>query len=344
MASRSRSWVSAFLEDYVPPKLIVRDRQVRQIKDAIDNFVDTGMSSNLLLQGYTGSGKTSTLQYVLKDYDPRLFIFVKCKQHRGIADVLAQVGGLKPKSRQRAPEILSQVIEHLRKGSKIIILDDVTAVPSWPELLDYMDGIYREIQSPIFVTTNMFHFLNELRDDVKHTLLFLRVDFPAYDASELYLIVKQRVDLSHTRFPSSALRLIAALSAESGSARDALAMTRTALQHGKTSEKDIHELRRMLDGQTYLDYLNKLAPKERQVLNLIVAEFTKRKVPIPVRDITNMLGLSPSRTSQLVTGLEQYDVVSVRFIHKGSMGNYRVVEPEKGLVDRVEKGELVLPN
>lgn len=330
------------MEDYIPPELIVRDKQVRRIRDAIDNFVKTGISSNLLLQGFTGSGKTSTLQYVLKDYDPRLFTFVKCKQHKGIAGVIAQIGNQKPQARQRAPEIIEKVIEYLRKESKIIILDDVTAVPSWPELLDYMDGIYREVQTPILVTTNMFHFLDKLPDDVRHTLLFFRVDFPHYDAKELYSIAKQRVDLSGARMSPPSLKLIAALSSENGSARDALTMTRTAIQLGKTSESDIREMWRMLENQTDMDFLNKLTPRERQVLNFIVEEFVRRKELIPVRDVTKALGLSPSRTSQLITGLELYEVISTQVIHGGTMGNYRAVEPEKGLVDRAERGELHL--
>lgn len=331
---------SAFLEDYIPPSLIVREKQVKRIKDAIDDFAKTGMSSNLLLQGFTGSGKTSTLQYVLKDYDPKLFTFVKCKQHKGIAGVIAQIGNQKPQARQRAPEIIEKVIEYLRKENRIIILDDVTAVPSWPGLLDYMDGIYREVQTPIFVTTNMFHVLDKLPDDVRHTLLFFRVDFPSYNATELYLIAKQRVDLSGAKIGPSSLKLIAALSCENGSARDALTMTRTAIQRGKTGENDIREMRRELESQTYLDYLNKLAPKERQVLNFIVDEFTKTKKPIPVRDVSAALRLSPSRTSQLITGLELYEIISTQIIRGGTMGNHRVVEPERGLVDLLKKGEF----
>jgi len=334
-AQRPKSFnFSVFLEDYIPPGLIVRDKQVKQIRDTIDNFNKNGISSNLILQGVTGSGKTSTLQYVLKGYDPKLFTFVKCKQHKGIADVIAQIGNLKPLARQRAPEIVGKAIENLKKEHKIVILDDVTAVPSWTELLNYIDGIYREVQTPIFVTTNIFRFLDKLPDDVRHTLLFFRVDFASYNARELYEIVKQRVDLSAARISPSSLKLIAALSMENGSARDALTMTRTAIQLGKTGEKDIREMRRMLEEQTYMDYLNKLAPKERKALDFITEEYVRRKEPIPVREISRALGLSPSRTSQLITSLEQYEIITAKWIHGGAMGNYRVVEPERGLVNR----------
>ena len=332
---------SVFLEDYTPPKLVVRDKQVKQIQDTIDNFVKNGISSNLLLQGVTGSGKTSTLQYVLRNYDKKLYTLVKCKQQKGVKEVLAQIGNFQALARQRAPEVLPKVIENLKKERKIIILDDVTQVASWQELMNYLDGIYRAVQTPIFVTTNIFQFLDKIPEDVRHTLLFFRVDFRAYDAQELYLIIKDRVDLSGARIPIATLKLISALSTDMGSARDALTMTRTAIQLGKTSMEQIHEMKSTLEEQTYVDYLNKLAPKERQVLNFIVEEYVRTRKPVPVRDISKALKLSPSRTSQLITGLEQYDIISTQVNREH--GNFRVIEPDSDLVEKVAKKELTLP-
>lgn len=332
---------SVFLEDFIPPKLVVRDKQVSQIDETLNNFVKNGVSSNLLLQGVTGSGKTSTLAYVLRNFDSKLYTFVRCKQQKGVKEVLAQIGNLHPLARQRAPELLPKVIENLKKDRKVVILDDVTQVSSWQELVNYLDGIYRAVQTPIFVTTNVFQFLDKLPEDVRHTLLFFRVDFAAYNAPELYSIVKDRVDLSGAKLPESAVRLIAALSTEMGSARDALMMARTAIQNGKATEEEIRELRRTMEEQTYMDYLNKLAPKERQVLNFIVEEYVRRGTPVPVREVSKALKLSPSRTSQLVTGLEQYDIISTEM--QREHGNFRVIEPDRELVEKVTTKQIVLP-
>ena len=330
---------SVFYEDYIPPKLVIRDRQVGEIKQTIDNFAKNGIAPNLQLQGVTGSGKTSTLMYVLRSYDPKLFTLIKCKQTKGIKEVLAQIAGLKPLARQRAPELMPEVIKALKKDKRIIVIDDVTAVASWPELMGYLDGIFREVQAPIIVTTNVFKFLDRLPEDVRHTLLFFRVDFPAYNAVDLYNIVKDRVDLSGARFPDESLRIIAAGAAQVGSARDALTMTRTAIQQSRTDQKSIAELQHIMEEQTYLDYVSKLAPKERQVLGYIIQRYAKDRRGIPVRDITRDLRLSPSRTSQLVTGLEQYEVIQTRTEHQGG-GNYRVIELDETLADKAAKGEI----
>ena len=333
---------SVFYEDYIPPKLVVRDKQVKQIQQTMDNFLKNGIAPNLLLTGVTGSGKTATLQYALNDYDKKAYIFVKCKQMKGIKEVLAFIGNLKPLARQRAPELLPKVIENLKKERKAIVLDDVAVIPSWVELLGYMDGIYRAVQSPVIVTTNMFRFLDSLPDDVRHTLLFFRVDFPAYNAVELYQIIKDRVKLSRTRIPDASLKLIGAIASDVGSARDALVMTRTAIELGKTKENDIQELHKTIEEQAYRDYIGRLPPKERLALEFILRQYKVTKTPIPIREITKNLRLSPSRTSQLVTSLEQYDIITTQVQYSKDGGKFRTIQPDEWLVERVAKGEIEL--
>jgi len=330
--------LSVFYEDYIPPRMIIRDKQIEQIKQAIDNFIKDGVASNLQLQGVTGSGKTSTLMYVIKDYDPNLFAIVKGKQVKGVKDVLAQIAGLTPLARQRATDLMPDAIRSLQQKRRIIVIDDVTAISSWLELLGYLDGIYRAVQVPIFVTTNSFKFLDKLPDDVRHTLLFFRVDFPAYSAQDLYQIVKDRVELAGVSIPDETLRLIAAYAAQVGSARDALTMTRTAIQLGKTSPEGIQELQKIIEEQTFLDYISKLAPKERQVFGYLLQRYVHEKKPIPVRDISKDLHLSPSRTAQIVTGLEQYEVIQTTM--ERGRGNFRVIELDESLVEKAQKGEI----
>jgi len=332
--------LSVFYEDFIPPRMVVRDKQIEQIKQAIDNFIKDGVASNLQLQGVTGSGKTSTLMYVIKDYDPNLFAIVKGKQVKGVKEVLAQIAGLKPLARQRAPDLMPDAIKALKQKRRIIVIDDVTAIPSWLDLLGYLDGIYRAVQTPIFVTTNSFKFLEKLPDDVRHTLLFFRVDFPAYNAQDLYQIIKDRVELAGVSIPDETLKLISAYSAQVGSARDALTMTRTAIQLGKTNPEGIQELQRIMEEQTFLDYISKLAPKERQVFSYLLQRYVHERKPIPVRDISKDLHLSPSRTSQLVTGLEQYEVIQTRTEKGREGGNFRVIELDESLVEKAQKGEI----
>jgi Cdc6-like AAA superfamily ATPase len=230
----------------------------------------------------------------------------------------------------------------LKKERKAIVLDDVAVIPSWVELLGYMDGIYRAVQSPVIVTTNMFRFLDSLPDDVRHTLLFFRVDFPAYNALELYQIIKDRVKLSRTKIPDSSLKLIGGLASEVGSARDALVMTRTAIELGKTKENDIRELQKTIEEQAYRDYIGRLPPKERLTLEFILRQYNIKKTPIPIREITKNLRLSPSRTSQLVTSLEQYDIITTQVQYSKDGGKFRTIQPDEWLVERVAKGEIDL--
>jgi len=333
--------LSVFYEDYIPQKMVVRDEQVRQIKDAIDNFIKSGISSNLLLQGVTGSGKTSTLQFALRDYDKGLYTLVKCKELKGVKEVLEKIGNMQALARERATDIQPKVIENLKKNRKLIILDDVTQVSAWPELMNYLDGIYRAAQTPIFVTTNLYPFVEILALDVRHTLLFFRVDFPHYGVEELTAIMQDRVEASGAQLPYAAIHMIATLSSEVGSARDALVMCRTAIQTGKHELDQIRELYRALEEQTYVDYVRKLAPREKEVLEFIINEFKKTKEPIPIREVTKGVMLSPSRTSQLVSILEQYGVIATKQVYTKD-GNFRIIEPDRELVGIAERKQALL--
>jgi transcription elongation factor GreA-like protein len=91
----------------------------------------------------------------LRNYDSKLYTLVKCKQQKGVKEVLAQIGNIQALARQSAPELLPKVVEKLQEDRKIIILDDVTQVSAWEELMNYMDGIYTELFGHLFLSLPM---------------------------------------------------------------------------------------------------------------------------------------------------------------------------------------------
>ena len=46
---------------------------------------------------------------------------------------------------------------------------DATHVMCSQEVTDYLDGIYRAVQTSTFVPTSLFQFLDKLRDDIRAT-------------------------------------------------------------------------------------------------------------------------------------------------------------------------------
>ena len=46
---------SVLFEDYIPKKLVVRDNQVKTIRECIDSYKKTGLGYNLELNGLTGA-------------------------------------------------------------------------------------------------------------------------------------------------------------------------------------------------------------------------------------------------------------------------------------------------
>jgi hypothetical protein len=72
-----------------------------------------------------------------------------------------------------------------------------------------------------------------------------------------------------------------------------------------------------------------------------VHRFVEASKPIPVRDVSKELDLSASRTSQIVTALEQYEEITTEMNRK--LGSFRVITPDPQLVEKVTKKELTLP-
>ena len=75
-------------------------------------------------------------------------------------------------------------------------------------------------------------------------------------------------------------------------------------------------------------------------MEYILRQYNSTKRPIRVREITRELRLSPSRTSQLVTSLEQYEIITTQVQYSKEGGKYRTIQPDEWLVERVGKGEI----
>jgi len=332
--------LSVFYDDYIPKRLVVRDEQVKKITDAINQFITARYSDNLLLQGVTGSGKTSTLQHVLNKFDKKLWVFISCKENRNLKGILGEIGDIKPTTRETASDLLPDVIDNLKKHRKIIALDDITSGSSWVELLDYLNAIFRKTQIPIIITSNLFTILDKMPTDARRTLLFKRVDFPAYNATELREIIKDRLQSINAKLPDGTVNIIAALVAkDDASARTGLDLTRMALTRHRTTEEEVRKLKAEIEKQSYYDYLTKLSPKERDVLSYIIRKFVETKKPVTARELSSILMLSQARTAQVITDLENYGVVTTKMFFGGRReGNFRIVQPEDFLITMLNTG------
>src|SRR3989338_9451585 len=72
----------ALMPEYLPDVLPHREREIREIADALRGAADGRGAENLLLTGPTGTGKTSVSKYVLKelaDYSSRVVpLYINC--------------------------------------------------------------------------------------------------------------------------------------------------------------------------------------------------------------------------------------------------------------------------
>jgi Cdc6-like AAA superfamily ATPase len=183
----------------------------------------------------------------------------------------------------------------------------------------------RRFQSFI-ITSNLFLILDKMPDDARRTLLFKRVDFPAYNATELREIIKERLQTIGAKMPDGTINIISALVAkDDASARTALDLTKMTLTKHQTSEAQVRKLKQEVEKQSYYDYLTKLSPKEKNVLSYIIKKFMKSKNPVSAREISSVLMLSQSRTAQVISDLENYGVVATKMFCGGRRkGNFSI--------------------
>ena len=97
-------------------------------------------------------------------------------------------------------------------------------------------------------------------------------------------------------------------------------------------------MQKTIEEQAYRDYIGRLVSKGKTGFKYILRQDNATKTPIPIRGITKNLRLSPSRTSQLVTSLEQYDIITTQVQYSKDGGKFRTIQPDEWLVERVAKG------
>ncbi len=343
--------LSVFFENFVPPVMPGRTQQIERLKTTIDLYKKQKLADNLVLRGFTGSGKTSVMQYVIREYnDPDLFVTIKGHGTKNIKDVIAELGGIKPLARETALQVMNHVIPILQKRRPIIFIDDISTIPEHAVLLDLLCSIYREVQSPIFVTTHVFDLFEKLSDkgetkpmneDYVRSLNFLPIDFETYDRKALYNILTQRIHLSGASFPDSSLRLISSLFLDQkASARDALYLARSAIQRGKTDEKSIYEIRNEINKQSYSDYIAKMSEPEQRIMLFLVERYKKSKESIAIREVSEALRLEASRSSHLVTRLENAKLIDTILERTGRGGNFRKINLKPDVALAAERGQI----
>ena len=332
-------------ENYIPQNFPHRTDQILKIKNILDNFKKFNYGQNLLIQGTTGSGKTSILKKVLGDHGnyyyvdtTSLYTTFKILKYLNNSGIQSDGIGI----------LTGRFKDKLRQEPMPVVIDETNKIRDIEKLMDCINSIYRSVQVPFVIITTKWNFLSDIPTDARNTLFFNVLQFTKYNADELYDILIDRLNLIKDKVPmldESTLKFICALGAKEGDARIALELTLNSILNNNFDEAYIFEYYNKKQNEDWEQWINGIGSSEKIFLESLL-ELSLIKQEISSLDIYNsMKHYGPSRISQLITIFENYGIIKTSYRNLGGRkGRYRIVsfanDEIKNKIDKL----LIEPN
>ncbi|MDR5655772.1 orc1/cdc6 family replication initiation protein [Halodesulfurarchaeum sp. HSR-GB] len=240
---------AVFDAGWVPADFRSRDAELNTMATALEPILDGEPASGLFLHGPSGTGKTSSSQYLLgklSEHAEHLeTATVNCwsnhSRYRVLRRIVEAVDGLRARTRDHAAAALQERLAELETPT-VVVLDEA-------DQLDEPDVLYTLYELPalhVVATANTkADVLLGLDERIQSRLrTFHDVHFAPYTAAELDVILQQRVDhgLQPDVIEAAQVRQIAR--AANGNARDAIATldgaAQRAVEDGAERIRDTH--------------------------------------------------------------------------------------------------------
>jgi archaeal cell division control protein 6 len=274
---------------YTPNKLVFREKEINNIERAIAPALKGERGRNLFVYGKTGTGKTSCVRYVIDEIKnipntKSKISYINCRIYNSRFRVLGKViGDHLPTYAKRgygAVDLYERIRSWIEEDSKIfvVVLDELDMVKDLDDLIYTLTRINSDIKAggvAMIGISNKISFKEELDPRSLSTLYEQELVFPAYYATEIYAIIKDRADMGFKKevITDDVLHYIAATAArEGGDARFSLKILSKA---GELSEergihnvtmKEAQEAVRVAEDDSVYDLIATLPEHQKLVL------------------------------------------------------------------------------
>ena len=366
----------ALSPEYIPERLIGRDKQVRQVASTLNPALSGDKPHNVFIYGKTGVGKTAVTKYVLLELDKEVkkrevnvkSVFVNCNQINTTTKIIKRICNVV------SPEIeipstgiaTSEYYDRLWKiltefgGITIVVLDEIDKLGDDSilynlsrarENLDITEGFIG-----IIGISNDLTYKERMDSRVISSFGSREFVFPPYDANHLQMILKDRVKIGFREgvLEDTVIPLCSALAArEHGDARKALMLLEyageIAVEKGieKVREKEVREAQERLEMDRIIETVRTLPYHQKLVLQVIVEvggrETETNTVYIAYKNLCESKSLKPLtkiRISNFISELDMLGLINAREVYKGRYGHTRIISPNvsKDKIEAVMQG------
>ncbi len=345
--------------EHVPERLPHRESEIDALAFAFTPVTKGKKPQNVFLYGNSGTGKTATAKYVLKELeefsDRAKSLYINCfeqnTRHAILASITNFLGTPIPRRGTGTDEIYDSMVSALRKASftPIIVLDEIDQIQTVSEASSLLYDLLRVSENEkarfgIILVSNDFSFTSKLDGRVKSSLMEESIEFKQYSPQQLKDILQERVQYAFVNeaLEKEVVNVAAAHAAKKGG--DARIAIEALLKAGRVAEREnssqvsIEHLRRAfesIDSAPVKKLVDSLNSNELQVLKIILgndnqksgdvynAYFKKSKKPLTERSFRS-----------IINNLAASGLITAPTINEGMRGKTRqlsIAVPKKEL-------------
>lgn len=312
-------------DDYIPEKVLYRDKQIKEIKQVFKNFKEFKTGTNLAILGVTGSGKTCIIKKIIEEEDDS--VYISCSETLTPFKTIKSIFNLNIKTYE---ELLKKTIEKLKTNPKILVIDEIDKIKNFNQLINNLNTIYRKTMVPIIILTLKRNIIGQMPSDVRKTLFFERINLPCYNSTELRSILKTRLKLIKNNigtktlgFNEGTINFISAIASRQGSARVLMNLTLRCLQKNNFSQIFIEKLYKEMTKEDWLDFMNDINETEKKFLKVLLEKCDYENEVASEILQKSMGNLTSARISQLINTFEKYSAITSRHENLGRAGGRR---------------------
>lgn len=351
----------ALREDYQPEELVGRDDELATYRTALQPVINGEQPNNVFLYGKTGVGKTAATRFLLShleadaaQYDD-IDLTVVTLNCDGLTSSYQIATRLVNEFRDEGSRISTtgypraSVYEMLWNelddcgGTVLVVLDEVDHVEDDSILYQLprarANDNLSEAKIGIIGISNDFSFREDLSPKVRSSLCEQEIHFPAYDASDLQMILEQRVSVAFHDdvLEAGVIPLCAAYGAkDAGDARQSIDLLMKAGDLARdedtqtVTEDHVERGRRELERGRIKEGITGLTQHGHLVLYALLTLDLEGEAPVRSRDVrprytrfTEMADrdpLVPRRMRDHLSELAMLGIVSVTERNEGRRG------------------------